>query len=87
VVATLQGNAPLAEGALPDGCADWLYHIITPTDNPLKALAVSLIPEPGKAIEADQLARGFLESDQLLDTVARQLTRGSKRRLLLLVDQ
>ncbi|MCS6846200.1 MAG: hypothetical protein RMN52_00625 [Anaerolineae bacterium] len=87
VVATLQGKKPLAEGALPAGCRDWLYHIITPTDNPLKALAVSLIPDPGRAIEANRLAEGFLESDHVLDTVARQLAGGAKRRLLLVVDQ
>ena len=46
LIPTLKGiSTALGSQPLPPGSANWLYHILTPTDHPLEALAMSLTRE------------------------------------------
>ena len=87
VVATLQGKKSLAEGALPTGCNDWLYRIITPTDRPLEALATALALPDESELSTARFIDELTQDERVLHLRAQKLIGNSKRRLFLLVDQ
>ncbi|MBK8905346.1 MAG: hypothetical protein IPM53_29455 [Anaerolineaceae bacterium] len=67
---------------------DWPIHIITPTDQPLKTLAVSLTRDSESVTAATTLATDLQNDSHSLDLfLMRQLADEPNGRLLLVVDQ
>ena len=89
LAAALQSREPLADGTLPpDGSADWRLHILTPTAQPLKALAASLTRESESVTAMATLMDDLARDPRSLDLyAARLLAWAGTRRLLLVVDQ
>lgn len=84
LLAALRRAARLADGSRPPaGSADWRYAVLTPTQQPLRALARRLAaPDPAAAVETLAHTPG-----RLADQVAQYLRAASAERLVLLVDQ
>ena len=89
LIPALKRDLPLAEGARPpDGCSQWLVHVITPTAHPLEALAADLTRDSesvtATATLLDDLAR---EPRSLALFSKRLLHTHDAPRLLLVIDQ
>lgn len=86
LIPALRRGKPLADGALPPSGSDqWLIRVMTPTANPLDALAAALLPEAEPAAMTalrDQLVAGPTVLTDSLPTVL-----GDRPRLLLVIDQ
>lgn len=86
LIPALRRGKPLADGALPPAGSDrWLIRVMTPTANPLDALAAALLPDGEPAALAalrDRLAAGPTALTDSLPTVL-----GDHPRLLLVIDQ
>jgi hypothetical protein len=88
LVAALQGGA-LGHTAEPTSAA-WQFHIITPTAQPLKALAASLTRDAESVTATAQLMDDLAREPRSLDLYAARLCAKSNHiapRLFLLVDQ
>lgn len=87
LVPALRRGKPLADGALPPtGSDSWLIRVMTPTANPLDALATALLPDGEPAAVAalrDRLGAG---PTALVDALPDALGK-SQPKLLLIVDQ
>ena len=73
----------------PRSCDRWPVHIITPTAQPLRELAVTLTRDSESVTAATMLIDALLQDQRSLDIFARRLLKhqDSNDRLLLIVDQ
>jgi WD40 repeat protein len=91
VLPALKRGEPLADGARPpEGSPRWPVHVITPTAQPLEALAASLTRQADAVSATTALVEDLLVDPRTLHFYARKLlsrAAGGADRLLLVVDQ
>ncbi|MGB0383733.1 MAG: CHAT domain-containing protein [Ardenticatenaceae bacterium] len=74
LIPALRRGEPLADDILPPaGSQDWPIHVITPTADPLEALAASLTRDSESVIPTDLLIDDFLQSPRALHLHVRKL--------------
>lgn len=85
----LSSGQTLADGSSPPrGSKTWLVHLITPTAQPLKALALSLTREEASAQATTVVMDDLIHEPRSLDIHAEKLLAETPaQRLLLVVDQ
>jgi len=81
LIPALRRGEPLADDTLPPaGSQHWPIHIITPTADPLEALAASLTRDSQSVIPTDLLVNDFLQSSRALHLHVRKLLSQQTRR-------
>ncbi|MHB1354876.1 MAG: nSTAND1 domain-containing NTPase [Anaerolineae bacterium] len=87
----LKSSEPLADGTFPPkGSQRWLYHLLTPTDHPLAALAASLSRDSASVTTAVTWAEDMGRESMSLLWIGRKLLSSEttqSNRLLVIVDQ
>lgn len=91
VLPALKSSEPLADGTFsPKGSQQWLFHLLTPTDHPLAALAASLSRDSASVAAAVTWADDMVREPQSLLWIGRKLLAAEMRqssRLLVIIDQ
>ena len=89
IIAALQQSHLLSDGTLPpDGSESWPIHIITPTANPLEALAASLTRASESVTAAFTLAEDMAHDGRSLALMVRRLAnQQGAEKLVLVIDQ
>jgi hypothetical protein len=89
VLASLQQSRLLSDGTLPpEGSESWPVHIITPTANPLEALAASLTRDSESVTAAFTLAEDMANDGRSLALMVRRLaSQQGAEKVIVVVDQ
>lgn len=90
LVATLQrGSTAVAGAALPDGCQQWLFYLVTPGARPLESVAAALARHAESVTATSTLIDDLRREPRTLHLYASRLLSGqaSTSKLLLVVDQ
>jgi WD40 repeat protein/DNA-binding SARP family transcriptional activator len=89
LIPALKRDLLLADGTRPpDGCSQWLVHVITPTAHPLEALAADLTRDSESVTATATLLDDLAHEPRSLALFSKRLLHAHRlSRLLLVIDQ